>query len=311
MAYRIERGEAPERALRRIAGEQLDRAVAEIEGGADPDETIHVVRKRTKKLRGLVRLFRAAFPAYRAENAGFRDAARRLSELRDAATQVACCQALATRFADDVGAGPFDAGREVLLARRAEIVREIDAGERLDEVREALRAAAERIGTWRLEAGGFDAIEGGLAKTYARARRGMTEALSDPTIAALHEWRKRVKYLRYHLLLLREVWPPVMRPLRDSAKRLSDLLGDDHDLAMLRATLVGEAGRFEPTTHALLLGLIEQRRAELQAWSIPLGQRLLADPPGALRRRMARLWNAWIVEQRLGAALPEDSCASS
>ena len=37
---------------------------------------------------------------------------------------------------------------------------------------------------------------------------------ADPTVEALHEWRKRVKDLWYHHTLLRELWPPVMRGRR-------------------------------------------------------------------------------------------------
>ena len=49
----------------------------------------------------------------------------------------------------------------------------------------------------------------------------------------MHEWRKRVKDLWYHCLLLQDAWKPVMSALADEAHELSDRLGDDHDLAVL------------------------------------------------------------------------------
>jgi len=51
--------------MRRIATEEVARAEAEL---ADPDlpiaRKVHQARKRTKRLRGLLRLLRPAFPAY-------------------------------------------------------------------------------------------------------------------------------------------------------------------------------------------------------------------------------------------------------
>lgn len=51
----------------------------------------------------------------------------------------------------------------------------------------------------------------------------------------LHELRKRTKDLLYELELLCCVWPEMIGPLVEQAHHLTDLLGDDHDLAVLRA----------------------------------------------------------------------------
>ena len=77
MAYRIRtKDDDVEQAVRRIACEQIDRALAEIDDdGLDFARKVHQVRKRCKKLRGLVRLVRPALDAYGRENAAFRDAA--------------------------------------------------------------------------------------------------------------------------------------------------------------------------------------------------------------------------------------------
>jgi CHAD domain-containing protein len=61
----------------------------------------------------------------------------------------------------------------------------------------------------------------------------MSACGKHPTVENFHEWRKRVKYYRYQLKLLRDFWKPVMEALRREAVKLSDDLGDDHDLAVL------------------------------------------------------------------------------
>jgi CHAD domain-containing protein len=84
MSYRLHFNESLADGMPRIVREQLDRAIAELTGDdTDLPEAVHQVRKRCKKIRGLLRLFRGSFSAsYSQENAWFRDLARRLSRAR-------------------------------------------------------------------------------------------------------------------------------------------------------------------------------------------------------------------------------------
>ena len=86
MGFRLQRGESINEEIQRIAEEQLEKAVAEIQDGElDRHEAVHQVRKRFKKIRGLIRLVRPAFEkTYQRENAMFRDAGREISAVRDA-----------------------------------------------------------------------------------------------------------------------------------------------------------------------------------------------------------------------------------
>jgi len=308
MAYRILPDEGTTEALRRIASEQIASALDDIDDDeVDVHETVHEVRKRCKKIRGLIRLFRTSFPAYSDENAAFRDAARRLSGLRDAAALVETCDALERRYGENLSGRPLASIREALVARRDAAADDCDAGDRIASVRGALAGARERLGDWSLEADGFEAIAGGFEKVHRRARNGMRRARETPSVESFHEWRKRVKYHRHQLRILRETWQPVLDPLRDSARQLSDRLGEDHDLAVLRGVVIGEPARFEDATRDLVLGLIDERRKELQAWSFPEARRLLDEKPKRATRRMRRIWEAWRVERRLRSALPEGS----
>jgi CHAD domain-containing protein len=308
MSFRIEAGETQQAALRRIACEEIEAALDEIGDDAlGPHETVHEVRKHCKRVRGLLRLQRGAFAGYSDENASLRDAARPLSAVRDAAALIEACDALAARFCAPLEADAIGALRDALITRRDALSEEMDLSARLSETAESLRSAAERIGGWHLDASGFDAFGDGLERVHRRARRAMQRAQADPSDARLHEWRKRVKYHRYHLRLLHDLWPPVMAPLRDAAKLLSDRLGDDHDLAVLRHTILEEPLIGGIGDREMLLALIDRRRVELLAWSRPVGLRLLAQPSGSLRRQIRALWEAWQVDQRLDASLPHGS----
>lgn len=310
MSYRIEAGEPVEDALRRIAFEQIAKARSDLEDD-DPRRAVHEVRKRCKKLRALLRLVRPAMEGtYQRENAHLRDAARELSDLRDATSLIESFDALMKRFEEEIDPDAYAWVREALLERRAKREAIQDVGSRLEEMDEALKETRERVDDWSLDGDGGAAAVRGAGRTYGRARKAMHRALEEPTDENLHAWRKRVKYHRYHVRLLAPLWEPVAPALRESAHLLSDRLGDHHDLAVLRATLLDESDRFGPA-RALepLLALVDARRLELRVWSLPLGERHHADGKKRWRKRMERWWRAAKHEIELARALPEAASA--
>ena len=71
MAYTFKRGKSVQKNVRHIAESQVDKAIAEIDDSdLSMSDTVHQIRKRCKKLRGLIRLVRPRFGAYAAENVG-------------------------------------------------------------------------------------------------------------------------------------------------------------------------------------------------------------------------------------------------
>jgi hypothetical protein len=111
-----------------------------------------------------------------------------------------------------------------------------------------------------------------------------------------------VKDHLYHVQLLRAAWPEVMKARESQIRLLGDLLGDDHDLAVLRHTLAEETEQFGGDVESLV-GAIDQRRAELEARARPLGQCIYAEKPQEFVRRLRRLWRAQTLAQRDAEAL--------
>src|SRR5262249_19554178 len=104
MSFRIENGDHVAQEVRRIARRQVEGAIDEVRtrNHRDP-ETVHELRKRCKKVRGLLRLVRPALgDTYAIENAHFRDAARSLSPLRDAHTALVAYDALLDHYRGEV-----------------------------------------------------------------------------------------------------------------------------------------------------------------------------------------------------------------
>ena len=290
--YRLRRREPLAYGLRRVTRGRLDSAVEGLrDADAEEIEAVHEARKDLKKLRSALRLVRPVLgeESYRRENARYRDAARRLSDVRDSQALDETLDALAKRFEDEP---PPDGWSPV---KSALVTKESDAAD-VDRLRE--RAASEieagrgELQSLSLPGAGFDVVGPGLRRAYSRGRKRFAEAVSEPTDERLHEWRKRAKDLWYQLRLLRPAWRPVLKPLADQAHELSDLLGDDHDLVVLTERLDDFGVALTQEQRDYLAGLIERRRAELQREAFALGQRLYAERPKAFARRIAAYWEA-------------------
>lgn len=289
MAYRLSIGDDVPTGVRACASEQLEGAVTQLaHAEGDPVEAIHEARKHLKKARALLRLVRPGLPGsvYRSENAALRDAGSALSEARDADVLVETVDKLAERFAGRLPAGDFAQLRAALAASRPLAA----AAPAREAVLEALRAAAARVEDWPLERCDWETVVAGIATAYARGRTGFAVARRKPTAVNLHAWRKRAKDLWYHERLLTPVWPSVLAAHGEEVHVLTELLGDDHDLAVLQERLEGGVA-LPPAAdadRAAILALLEERRAELRADATSLGRRVYAESPKAFAARMTR-----------------------
>lgn len=282
MGFQLDLGLGVPAALRAAAVEQLQDAIALLrdEHGQDPATAIHGARKDLKKTRSLLRLARPAMADkdYRLENHRLRDVARSISAARDADVLVDTVDALAEHYAGQLPRDSFAALRERLAG---------DAGARSDDAAvtaavQELQQAAARLAELPVEDADTGTLRRGAVRAYARGRDAMEAAREEPTVERLHDWRKRVKDLWYHQRLLADTWPGMLEAQAEEAHRLSDLLGDDHDLAVLIET-VGAAADADP-----VMALAQRRREELQRQAFALGRLVYAEKPKAYGLRLKR-----------------------
>ena len=297
MSYKFASDEGVQEAVVRCSREQLDTAVHALrdEFQHDPAEAIHVARKAVKKERALLRLLRGSLNGKQRfyENHALRTAARELSGARDDEVQIQTLEDLGTRFSGQLPRSTVAAVREQLEAgqgRASESTATADAVQRLAAVR-------ARVGDWELRADGWMAIDSGLTSTYRRGRRAFRCAGEEPSTDHMHEWRKRVKDLWYALRLVEPICGPTVNGQAKEAHRLADLLGDDHDLALLRARLERLDGLVAADVGEVF-GLIDYRRGELQDEAVHIGQRLYLETPKQFRRRVRGYWRAGEAQTR-------------
>lgn len=267
----------------RIAREQVSRAVAgALDDALSPARRIHEARRRCKKLRALFRLVQSDFRRYRDENTNVRDAARHLSEARDAnvvqQTLFDLMQA-AGRPLPAIETVPADEAKErAVLARFAS---EMDA-------------MLSRSQSWSVARIDQHTIEDGLERTYRAARDAAKATLADPSDTGFHEWRKLAKYHWHHLNLLEDCAKAMLGSEANASGTLAELLGTHHDLAVLAEILTSHPDRLGTSLDvAFVLNAIKQRQSLLEAEITPLGAQVFAETPKALRKRFAAYLTAW------------------
>ncbi|HKH79040.1 MAG TPA: CHAD domain-containing protein [Solirubrobacteraceae bacterium] len=267
--------------------------------GAVDEKAVHETRKAIKRLRALLRLLAHELPGktFARENAALRDTAGRLSGARDAEVMLATLDALIARHPR--GLGQRDGVRKLrarVLAERARVERLTlgDPATRAAVLFE-LRAFRARVATWSLpERGGMKLIEADLDRLYAQGRARYRRVARDMgnQVLAMHEWRKRVKDLRYAAEMLeRRGSGKRLRRIARQADALGELLGEDHDLAVL-AEHVRAGGRADGRatwrtgrrTRKALLKAIAKRRRKLRRRALRDGERLYR----ARRKRFVR-----------------------
>jgi CHAD domain-containing protein len=316
-------GERVGEGLRRMALGQLDLAIESLEGrdaASSPEKRVHEARKALKRLRALLLLVRDELGerAYARDSALVRRTGKRMAQARDAEVLLSTLDDLIKRHPQKLGS------RRGVQRLRARLETERDGAAELAladgatraGVLDDLRALRVRVAGWQLaDPGGIEVVEAALASMYGKGRRRMhrAERAGRARGRKLHEWRKRVKDLRYAAEILQRSEPHGGRAAGKPAKRarkrssaeaavlanvarqadeLGELLGEEHDLAVLAERVRAEAkstrasGAPGPGTRKALLKLIAQRRKRLRKRALRDGGRLFAAKPKSFVRRV-------------------------
>ena len=294
-AYRLQADESADDGLRRIARGRAERASSRLDGagGDEHAAAIHGARKDLKKLRSLLRLVRRELgeDVFAAESKRYRDAGRLLAGSRDAEVRLQTLVALRVNRESTLPAADTALWESQLEAERDEIVAaaEREAGQ-IERARKKIAAGHDRVGSWPLRGDTWKLAEPGLRRGYRDGRRAMKRVRKDSSAENVHRWRKRTKDLWYQLRIVRNAWPQPLDAAIDQAHELADLLGDHHDLAVLREDL---ASRWGVSGKAAFETAIGQRQQELLATALELGARIYAEKPQAFSRRLEAYWLAW------------------
>jgi CHAD domain-containing protein len=277
---RIGKKEDIAEALLRLACNELVEAQRELRGRGRRDERIHHVRQRLKRTRSILRVLGPVFgerahPARRSLS----EAARLLAGARDADVAAASARGLAAAAVnEDIGLDRVVAtlDREAAQAHREKTP--------VGEVSHRLAAAIADLSAFDAGFDGAALLERAVRKAYRKGRRDMRRAKRSLATPDLHEWRKQAKHLWHLTQFGRRRLPRRISKLAKDLDRVSDVLGLDHDHAVLAERLA-----LSPTGDLSLmrqLSLIAKARRDFEAEAFQLGRRIYSDKPKAFARRL-------------------------
>jgi len=289
MAFRLKRRSGMAKQLQRIVRAELSASLAALGGAEADEEAIHEARKGVKKVRAVLRLLRAPLGShYAEENAHLRAVRHTLAPIRDADVALDTLRGLHARYRVALPASVVRAAERALRDRK----RTVDARTApiVEHARSVLTHSTTSAPKSVRRAATFKTTRTGAVHGYRRAQESMQSLTVDSTATAFHQWRKRVKNHFYHVQLFERLHRGARRRAK-TLGRLEAWLGEEHDLALLRSTLIDGDDHFGSSrTRTLLLGFIVRRQAALRQQTLALGRRTFAQHPDEFESAVTRWW---------------------
>lgn len=297
MSYILKNTETPGYTLRRVITEQLNSMLTEIDDTElEIEEKIHQVRKRCKKIRSILRLFREPLGnIYKTENTFYRDAARWLSDIRDATAMKETYDDIAEHHKSRIDLRKIVAIRRKLEKHEKEILADSHRIDMLlNKFAAAMISAKKRSENLELTSEAYTEIIPGFINIYQSAEKEMIKAKSSRNPGDFHNWRKRVKYHWYHSRLLQNVWPEMMKARAKELDSLGDKLGNHHNVYVLK-NFINENHNFFGDIPAVktFFQLSDQWMKELEKESLITGYLLFAERPKDLKKRFSKYLELW------------------
>jgi CHAD domain-containing protein len=303
MSLRLRRKESVRAAIGRVARKRVGYSLELLnrKANAHTGDRIHEARKQLKQLRAILKLVGHEVGRKRCARADhcLSEVTRTLSKLRDTTVLMATLQSLHEHGGMTTESlATVRSTLEIHWKRTYTRVLATPGRRRL--LTRALREARRRIEHWSSIHRGWKALGPGLNRVYRAGRIAAAAASTDESDEALHECRKRTKDLLYATEFLRPVRPGAMQAKIDTARRLADLLGDDHDLAVLGSALRGELhGQLRPAERVRATTTVARRRRSIQRTARALASGLYEESEDAFVGRIHQYWKEWRGHARI------------
>ena len=286
MAFELDDRKHIDRQLRRIARRQLGRTILTLdaEGGAF-SRAVHQSRKSVKKVRAVTALLRAADGRVpRKDRSRLKSAARTLSRVRDSAAIIESLERLHHRYPKQLPQHTYGILRRGLVDARDRTEARAHREGCVHEVAAQLKKTRDGARKWSGSSIDWPAIIKLLTGSYRQSRKAMQHARSTGQSAAVHRWRKAVKTLWYQLRLAKPLTSRIPAVVNEM-KRLETLLGDDHNLVILAATLRACPGLRTMRAQIRQVDRLSIRmRQPLRRRAFALGRRIHRRKPKAFAR---------------------------
>jgi CHAD domain-containing protein len=281
-------------AVRRVACAQLDSASAGIASPPDRHRGVHDARKCLKRLRSLLVLIEPGLPepVYLSLTERLRTIAKSLAPARDAQ---ALLDAIAKLGKDPTGDDDGTAIRGLtawLQQQRRAAEQSLEGNMAADAMRGlfGLRPAMANLAVYP---DAFRPVAQGLRDSYRAGRSAFKHAFATRDDEAFHDWRKTLQRHWRHMQLLAPCWPSELSARAELSRNLSQILGDDHDLAQLVKLVSAPTMVFaSPEDTAAFVKRCRKRQKALRREAQSRGARLFVERPKPFVERIEAYWSA-------------------
>lgn len=294
--------------IARMLGEQIRKADRALGDPSDLTASVHKGRKALKRSRGVLRLAKPGLAKadFKRLNWALRDCGRVLSDARDTAILNGALTALACHA--DIGRSSAVRELKWLIADLAPCEESIDGeAEAVAGARLLLKRVQPLIDDFEPDFIERDDIISGYFASYADGRTKFEAISSEDDDEAHHDLRKAAQYHWRQSAMLSPIHPSVMQIRVETARRVSQLLGADHDLSILIAFIrrEGPAVCTKQQRKRLIAAARDRQRGLRKLFAAP-AQRLYALPPAALAEAVDAYWTAAERERDLASHFPDD-----
>jgi CHAD domain-containing protein len=293
LTFKLDPARPVSEAIQHAACSEVEAAYGAIATPRDRHKGVHEARKCLKRLRSLLILIRPGLPdpVFQDINRKLRTVAKGLAPARDAH---ALFEAIEKLLSKD-GEGETQAVRSLRtwLAQRRRVAETrlqdrmgVDAMRGLAALRPTMASLAVYPDT-------FEPIALGLRDCYRQGRKAFDRAFETGDDERFHDWRKTLQQHWRQMQLLSPCQPSELSVRVDFSRSLSQVLGDDHDMAMLCRLVSAPTMMFaghEETKR--FLKRCQRRQKVLRDEAKTLGSRLFSERPRPFVERIRSYWDA-------------------
>jgi CHAD domain-containing protein len=304
MAFRLNPAKSIKRQLKRIARTELGNASRRLHQDHGGD-AIHKGRTSVKKVEAVVRLLdEIGFAVPRKQVKRLRFARRALSALRDAEVMSETFDHLQARFPNRVAphtSAIIQSHLAYSRTKNADRARRDDSLARAAAQLSKTRRSAKRWAPPSIEPADLPAA---VKRGFRASRTAMTRARKRRRAEDFHGWRRHAKDLWYQCRLAEGMVSGLATETAEF-KKLETMLGEQHNLAVLRSTLDG-ATELDGVRSDVdeVIALAKTLEDELGREAIALGTRLHAVSPKQFARDLRRRLMPEGSEQETPASPP-------
>ncbi len=279
--------------IQRVISEQLNYIKQQARIPVNIDLSTHEIRKSFKRLRAVLRLIRYDIgeELFLSENVKYKEFAARLSRLRDIHVIISY---LANCFEAEelvIGEESFIRFIGYLNEQKEKELRLLADKGVMEDIIKHCKRQLKVVKEYPVQNLGPHTIHNGVIHAYKRCLDKIEDAQLRLDDEALHQLRKKVKYLYNQMLLMEAVWPEYFVTYSSSLSVAAELLGDDHNHAETIAIIEETPDQIldEDEKQSLIISLTNERRhITRDLW--PLLGKIFAEDAVAFAKRVKSYW---------------------